>query len=243
MNHISSNSKKHWKSIGLPLLAVFLLLAGCTPYYQFQVDSIADKSVGLGESFIVVSGNPDLHEGNLRFIEAKNYVVKAMEGKGFYESRSLQNADMILEINFGVGDPREVLDVTHYPQTYWTHGRSYSVSVPVRNANGKVIGFERRIFREPSRSYTHWEERIQRVTLYDKSLELKAFDNRTGNSVQAAELWGVNVRNTDTSPDLRYYLPLMLAAAIPYIGENTGVIQTVQLTDTDPEVLFLREPS
>ncbi|MCG8525940.1 MAG: hypothetical protein MI748_06155 [Opitutales bacterium] len=190
-----------------------------------------------------MSGNPDMKGGDLRFREAARYVATALEGKGYRQTQQVGNADLLVELTFYTDEPREVLDVRHYPETYYRPGFAYSIQVPVYNSAGVVIGYRSRIMREPSRSYTHWQEQLESVTVYDKVMEISAYDNRPNAPTKdLEEMWSIVITNSDTSQDIRSYLPYMVAAAIPYIGEDTGSQIVVSITPDDPTATFIRNP-
>ena len=178
--------------------------------------------------------------GDLRFREAARYVATALEGKGYRQTQQVGNADLLVELTFYTDEPREVLDVRHYPETYYRPGFAYSIQVPVYNNAGVVIGYRSRIMREPSRSYTHWQEQLESVTVYDKVMEISAYDNRPNAPTKdLEEMWSIVITNSDTSQDIRSYLPYMVAAAIPYIGEDTGSQIVVSITPDDPTATFI----
>jgi len=221
------------------LSIVVLLTAACQPRYAFEVDSIASGEMNTGESFVIISANPEIRESDLRFREAANYIQLALEGLGLFQAPSSATADMIIELDFFLGEPRDSLTVRPHPETYWVPGRRYSVEVPVRNKEGQIIGYSRKVYHEPSQQYTQWEDRIESTTLFEKSLTLTAYDNRLGSSVKdPVQLWSVTVVNTDGSNDLRHYLPFMAAAALPYIGFDTGRKTVVVVSEEDLQAAF-----
>lgn len=224
-------------------LTLLLVLSACTPSYHFKVDAISDGAMQTEGSFFIVSGNPELKESDLRFREAATLVQTALEGKGFYRSPDVASADMLVEISFGMGEPREVLESRSYPETYWRPGFSYAIRIPVYDKSGDLVSFQTRIVREPSRSYTYWEERLDSTTLFEKHFTIEAFDNRLGSAQhEPQQLWSVVITNADSSDDLRGYLPYMIAAALPYVGTDTGSQIYVSIRPDDPTVQFLRSP-
>jgi hypothetical protein len=225
------------------LMASLLLLSSCTSYQYFKVDAISSGEPLGGTSFILVSGSPEIKEGELRFQHTASLVATALEGKGFHRAKDLGSADQLIEITYRVGEPRETVEVRRHPETYWRPGFSYTVTVPVLNRAGLVVGYRDRLYHEPSRSYTHWEDRIETSTVFEKELKVSSFDNRRGASIQnPKQLWSLTISNTNASDDLRYYLPYMLAAALPYVGEDTGSQIAVRLDPEDPKVDFIRNP-
>ncbi len=230
--------------IGLPLITL-LALASCTPSYRFKVDAIGGGEIQTGESFYLVSANTDLKESDLRFKEAAKYVQTALEGKGMHKARDIGAADVLIELTFGVGEPREILETRSYPETYWRPGFSYMVRLPVHDSGGVVIGYQNRLVREPPRSYTYWEDRMDSSTVFEKFLVIEAFDNRIARTagVESEQLWSVDISNVDSSDNMREYLPYMIAAALPYIAKDTGSQVFVSVKTDDPTVEFIRFPN
>ena len=229
--------------IGLPLLTL-LALASCTPSYRFKVDAIGGGEIQTGQSFYLVSGDADLKESDLRFKEAAAYVQTALEGKGMHKASNIGAADVLIELTFGVGEPREVLETRSYPETHWRPGFSYAIRVPVYGESGAVIGFQSRLVREPSRSYTYWQDRMDSSTVFEKFLVIEAFDNRIARTADENEqLWSVDISNVDSSDNMREYLPYMIAAALPYIAKDTGSQVFVSVQTDDPTVEFIRFPN
>ena len=226
----------------VPLL-LLLGLSSCTPSYHFKVDAISGGEISKGKSFVLISGNSDMKESDLRFREAAALVQTGLEGKGMRLASDISSADLLVELTFGVGEPREVMEVRSYPETHWHPGFSYAVSIPVFNKDGVVVSYQNRIVREPPRSYTYWDERMDSTTVFEKYLEIAAYDNRLGSAVNdPEELWGIVITNADYSDNIREYLPYMIAAALPYIGEDTGSQIYVSLKQDDPTVDFIRNP-
>jgi len=227
----------------LPALIVLSILTSCTPRHYFKVDAISGGEIQTSGSVFLVSGSADMKDSDLRFKEAANFVQTALEGKGFHVVEDIKSADTLVEISFGVADPREITEVRSYPQTYWHPGFSYAIRIPIYDKGGFVIDYQTRIVREPSRSYTHWEDRVETGTVFEKFLKIEAYDNRLGApSQEPLQLWSVVVSNSDYSDDIRDYLPYMVAAAIPYIGQDTGSQVFVSMQDDDPIAQFIRAP-
>ena len=231
------------KSLGVLLPVLVLLLTSCATRYTFKIDAISDGSMSNSGSFYLVSGNADMKENDLRFKEAAEYVATALEGKGYTRAREIARADMLVEVSFAVSEPKDVVDVRHYPETYWAPGLAYMISLPIYNSDGVVIAYENRSIYRPPRSYTRWEDRISTSTVYQKELTLTAYDNRLGASVSDPhQLWSVTVSNLDYSENLRGYLPYLVAAALPYVGEDTGSQVFMDLDRDDPQAEFIRNP-
>jgi len=228
--------------VGFPLLCL-LALSSCTQSYNFKVDAISSAQVQTEGSFYLVSGNPELKESDLRFKEAATYTQTALEGKGYRKAKDLATADIVVELSFGVGEPREIMEYRSYPETYWHPGFSYAIQLPIYDKGGLIIGYQTRMVREPARSYTHWSEYMDSSTVFEKYLKLEAFDNRLGSASQEPQqLWSVVITNADFSDNIREYLPFMIAVALPYMGQDTSSQIYTSIRVDDPTVAFIRFP-
>ena len=135
------------------------------------------------------------------------------------------------------------MEVRSYPETHWRPGFSYAINLPVYDKNGLVVSYQTRVVREPPRSYTYWDERLDSSVVFEKYLEIEAYDNRLGSPTSEPEqLWSIVITNSDYSDNVREYLPYMIAAALPYIGEDTGSQIFVSLKQDDPTIDFIRNP-
>lgn len=220
-----------------------LLSTACTPRYHFKVDAISGGELTNSGSFYLVSGISDVKENDLRFKEAARFVATALEGKGFHRSQDLGSADILVEIFFDIGEPRDILNVHHYPETHWQPGYSFAVRVPIYSDSGLLVDYRTQIVSRPSRSYTHWEEYIQSKTVFEKELTLTAYDNRMGASIkEPKQLWNVTVTNIDHSENLRAYIPYMVTAALPYMGKDTGSQIYLSIAQDDEQAAFIKYP-
>jgi len=62
------------RAITLALLSACLLIVSCTPGYRFKVDAIrGGGEIQTGSSFYLVSGNEDMRESDLRFMEVPDW--------------------------------------------------------------------------------------------------------------------------------------------------------------------------
>jgi hypothetical protein len=224
-------------------LAVVLLFTACTPSYRFGVNAISTAPIVESKSFHLVSGSKERSENDLYFREAARYVGTALEGKSLFEAESKSRADVLIAVDFYVGEPRESVRVYSTPRTYWRPGYSFVVSVPVYDRRGVFVGYRQRVVHEPGRSYTRWDERLTSVTEYEKTLTISAYENRPGQRLEdLKQLWSVDVTRIDGNEDIRRLLPYMTAAALPFMGEDTGSMIGVSIKETDPKLDFLKSP-
>ena len=250
----------HWKllkALGIAGVAA-LLTGGCASTYTFKVDAINNPEVEELYSYKIVSTNPEVSEEDLEFKEAAEYIKTVLSAKGMYEAPDVEHADMIIDLSYGVGEP-QVEYRKYYELVYATTTDRYStVATPVIKGKGnkanRVIKANRakairvnktkRASRVNERNRVELvglEEKVVPITVYEKHLRLTSRDNtQTDESEAPVQAWSIYVMNKDQSDDIRKYLPLMAAAAIEYVGENTETQQKIKVKEDDEKVSFVK---
>ena len=211
----------HWKllkALGIAGVAA-LLTGGCASTYTFKVDAVNNPEVEELYSYKIVSTNPEVSEEDLEFKEAAEYIKTALSAKGMYEAPDVEHADMIIDLSYGVGEPQ--IEFKTYSQPVygaWIHrGKLFRL---------KLVGMA---------------ERVVPITVYQKHIRLTSRDNTQSDESEApVQAWSIYVKNKDESDDLRKYLPLMAAAAIEYVGENTETQQKIKVKEDDEKVSFVK---
>lgn len=218
-----------------------LVFSGCQNTYSFKVDAINNPEIEGHKSYWIVNSNPAINEEDLEYKEVVQYVKTALSGKGLYEAPNIESADMIIDVSYGIGEP-QVDFKTYSTPVYMEVGGGYrTVSQPVKDANGNVRMVTRTIYIPPRREVVDMQEQVIPITTYEKFLRLTARDNTIQDESEApVQAWSIYVKNKDESDDLRKYLPLMAAAAVPYVGENTESQEVVKIKDTDESVGFVK---
>ena len=211
----------HWKllkALGIAGVAA-LLTGGCASTYTFKVDAINNPEVEGLYSYKIVSTNPEVSEEDLEFKEAAEYIKTALSAKGMYEALDVEHADMIIDLSYGVGEPQVEYRTYSQPENgEWIH-------------RGKLFRLE----------LAGMAEKVVPITVYEKHIRLTSRDNTQSDESEApVQAWSIYVKNKDESDDLRKYLPLMAAAAIEYLGENTDSQQEIKVKEGDESVSFVK---
>ncbi len=232
-----------FKSIRLLGFAAFALLGGgCASPYTFKVDAINNPDVEGYRSFKMVSSNAEFDENDLQYKEVSDYVKTTLSAQGLYEAPDTESADMIVDISFGVGEPQ--IDYKTYTTPIYavSSGGPRQVSIPIFDNKGNIIGYRNvTVYDPPRKQVVDFEEKMVPVTTYEKYLRLTARDNQNVDDSEApAQVWSIYVKNKDESDDLRKYLPLMAAAAVPYVGASTESQKEITLKESDDEVTFVK---
>ncbi len=221
-----------------------IVISGCNSTYSFKVDAInnPDPTVKELKSYKIVSSNAQINEEDLEFKEVSHYIKTALSGKGYYEAPDLQKADMVIDVSYGVSEPQTDFKTKTSP-IYGRSGGGYrSISTPVIDKNGKVRYVNSTVFTPPRVEMIGVQEQIVPIITYEKYLRMTSRDNReVENNESPTQVWSIYVKNKDESEDLRKYVPLMAAAALPYVGENTENQQEIKIKEEDDIVDFVKK--
>lgn len=225
--------------------ALLLLAAGCSTMktYTMNVEarSIPERMEGR-ESYRLVTRNLERDETSLRYREAEEQIRTALSGIGLYEAPNPDDADMVIEIDYGVSPPKEILIEFEEPIFITVPGRIEYVPRTVTRPDGSVVTILVPVPTAPEQVFAGTQRRLRPSTVYDKYLTITGIgiERRDGDE-RRESIWTVNVTNQNESDDLREHIPVMVAAALDYIGTNTEREQRVRIRANDRDVTFIRE--
>jgi hypothetical protein len=232
--------------LALLLVGLSALFSGCATTYRFKVDAVKNPETEITEekkSFRIVSANPEMDEEDLRFKEAKAYVATALSSKGMYEAPPGTEADMTIELDFGMEEPRTKFYTVSEPVYAVVGGGTRTIMVPVRDPNtGRITYVPQVVYEQPQRELVGFQDRVVTVTVYEKYIRISARESQEeAGDRPPRELWSVYVTNEDESDDLRKYVPLMVSAAMDSVDDNTSSQKEVVLTQEDERVTFVKK--
>lgn len=224
--------------------ALSLLLTGCNTTYEMEVDAIKNPQIQGAETYVIVPRDPEQDVNDLRYKETVDYIKTALSAKGMYEAIDPLDADMVIEVDYGMEPPRREFKVVEEPVFATIQEPDRIQTVQQRDPKtGRVITYTVRIPGRRSRELIGYEERLVSVVVNEKYMELTAKENMmeaVASDVPAQEIWSVRVRNYDENDDLREYLPIMAASVADYVGEDTGDNQSIRLKENDEVVQFIK---
>ncbi len=228
------------------LLGLTALFSGCATHYKFKVDAVKNQESQITEekkSFRVVSANPEMDEDDLRFQEAKQYVKTALSSKGLYEAPPGTEADMVVEVDFGMEEPRTKFYTVSEPVYATVGGGTRTILVPVIDPTTKRVRYVPQVvYDPPQRELVGFQDRVVTVTVYEKYIRITSRQTpEEAGDHPPRELWSVYVTNEDESDDIRKYVPLMVSAAMDSMDENTSSQKEIVLTQDDERVKFVKE--
>ncbi len=223
---------------------LLLLLSGCNTTYEMEVDAISNPSITDAESYIIIPRDPETDVNDLRYKETVDYIKTALSGKGLYEALDAEEADMVVEIDYGMEPPRQEYRVVEEP-VFATIQQPDTIQQVAQTdpKTGRTVVYNVRVPGRLSRELIGYEERLKSVVVNEKYLELTAKENTlvTSSDIPPQEIWSVQVRNYDENNDLREYIPIMAASVADYAGEDTGSNHNVRLREKDDVVQFIKK--
>ncbi|MDP0500751.1 MAG: hypothetical protein Q7P63_11710 [Verrucomicrobiota bacterium JB022] len=229
--------------IGVILVGLLgLALTGCTTAYYVSVDSMSrpdalqpSAEAGNLQYYTLESSDPKVQPGDLRFTETAQYLEAALAGAGYIYTTSPSEADVIVTFDTELKGPIRSSETSYEPVYY---SRPSYTRVAIVNKKGNVVGYSW----APGPYYTDVvHQRYDRtVSLYQKSLTLSA-RARNADGKPGEELWNVTARSTDQSGDLRAYTPVLAAAAMNYIGQETNGEQRLVLKEDSEMLRYVRQ--
>ena len=226
--------------IGIVFLCFF---SGCASSYKLTVDALSNPEFsGTGESYAIVTRDSAFDKTDETYQKVESCVKTALSGRGMYEAASVEKADVILDISYGVSVPRvEYKTYSEVVQTQPDRVVESVVYVTIVDPNTGKIRVVPQIRRQVVRGAYGTVERIVPVTTYQKFLRITAHDNlNSEENERLVQAWSVYVKSEDESEELDKYIPLLAAASLDYVGENTQEAEQIVVSDNDDDVIFVK---
>ncbi len=225
------------------ICSIFLLaiLNGCAvgPTFITQVDSIAAPDTTNKTTYILFPGNKNTSPNDLRYIEFKNYVNKALQAKGFKET-NLDDADIAIFLTYGISDPNTE-QYTYSVPTWGQTGVSSSTTYGTLNTFGNNATYSGTTTYTPSYGITGSTTHLGTRTTYFRYLDIGAYDlDEYRKTEQLKQVWKTTTTSTGSSGDLRQVLPVLVAASSQYLGTNTGKKLSIELKENDESVKAIK---
>lgn len=209
--------------------AAAALFAGCTSVYQVKVEALARPVAASGGavSYRIKDAADGTRADSLRRQEIARHVRTALSAHGMYESPSAASADLVVEIEYGIGPER--VQQTVYQEL--ANGR------PVRE--GELRGARPEGVARELMGYT---ELANTTVVREKHMSICARQNRQGDSDEPpVEVWRVYVSIDDEGDDLRGRLPVLASAAMDHVGGTTQGVASMEVRSDDERVKFIRK--
>lgn len=221
------------------LVLCCLGLVGCvtsSPSFFVNVDSINRNNIVAGTKYMIVSGNKDVKQDDLQFLEFSSYIKRALLLNKFELVKDVTKADVLIFLNYGIGEPEE-LHFTYSRPIYGQTGVASSNTFANISTFGNMATGSATTTYTPSYGVVGSSLHSGTIISYTRFFALKAVDaKQVINNEELSELWATKVISTGSSDDLRRVFPVMVAAAKPYFAKNTGRKIEVHINEGDDGV-------
>ncbi len=225
-------------------MTTFACSYGWAKKHVLLVDAISnpDFPIRPGLSYTIISSDLKIDIESPRYKRASICVKFILSGLGYYEAPNRKNADLLVDISYGMEEPHVDFDVR---STHPSTSRIAEVMDPTGRSpypNRRFHIGDLGIAGGRNTRLVGTTERIIPKTIYAKFLEITVIQNQPLNSdKEITEAWRVKVIQQNESTDIDKYLPLLAAAAIPYFGQKTQSQEKVVLRDRDESVIFVKK--
>ncbi len=218
-----------------------LLLGGCATKREVTVDSMAEPAFNTQQqrSYVIRVKSPDGEPGReLRDREAAGHIKTALSAQGMWEAANAEDADLIVEVDYGIDDPRVRFDIIPAPIYTGVVPDESIRQVPAANAPEVSGGGGFTIGR--LRGPDHNQITVA-VVVREKHLTVSARENRpVAEGRMPPEVFRVSASIEDESTDLRGSLPVLASAVMDKIGRSTDGYATETIEENGEAVKFIR---
>ena len=217
------------KMLGVTFLAVLVLSCSTTKTIVLQIDSIGKAQYGAERSYIFMPTDKDVKSSDLRFMEYVSYIERALAGKGYRKSANADEANIIIYVTYGVGEPREHSYTYSVPLYGIINGTKPSGPPPGSPPGSHPFGSYNPVYGIIG-STTEYSS----YTTYFRYCKIEAFDLKLlRESGAEKQLWSTVITSTGRSDDLRQAMPYLIAGAKDYIATDTGRKVEINVPEDD----------
>lgn len=204
--------------------------------FHVNVDSISSGELLSGSKCIILPIDPN-SVSQLQFKEYSQYIKRALEKKGYRIADSMDEARLVIFLKYGISEPEE--NIYSYSTPVWGQtgvSSSYSTGT-IHSFGGGMSSYSGTTTYMPEYGITGYQSHIRTEISYTRYVLLDAYDlEEYKNTQKEVQLWRTVAISTGSSVDLRRVFPVMLAASMEYIGENTGKQIKITLYESDKRI-------
>ncbi len=224
-------------------MAAVVFVAGCATSTEVKIDAIARPKAEEAISYQIRSKNAALGDDSLRYKEAAGMVRTALSGKGLYEAPNPEKADLVVDLDYGVGPPQSKIETVAEPVYRVVPGRITTQTVQVgTDRRGNPIYQTVTVQEPPTTEFDGYREYQVRVTVYEKYLRLSASENKpAAEGRPPTQLWSLDITSEGESKDVRKALPVLAAASIEYVGKDSQGQKTIKIKDNSSDIAFVKK--
>lgn len=188
-----------------------LALSACATGLRTQVSRYQAMPAPQGQSFVIVPHNPS-DMGGLEFSRYAEMVAQGMEAQGYARAPSINQATMVVQVGYGVGEPQT--EIRTYPSHYGGYG--YGWGYPFYGHRSYYWGWA-----DPF--WYGYDDSIRTYTYYITELDI---DIRR--KVDNASLFEGSAKARSRTDELARTVPSLVEAMFTGFPGNSG--ETLKIT-------------
>jgi hypothetical protein len=232
----------------LTSLALAAFFSGCStlpppspPKYIVSVSGFASPDATIKKHYVIIPGNKDTTTADLEFQEYSSMLKRIVDGAGFTQVNSIDEAEVALFFSYSISDGEERTSSYTVPNFGQTGVLSSNTYGTIRSSGSGTSTFSGTTYNIPSYGITGYSHGMQSFTSFNRVIRIEAYDVKAYNeSKDMKQIWKLGLSSRGSSGDLRKLVPVMLVAASPYIGKSTTSAIMIEMTDEDPRIEAIR---
>ena len=202
-----------------------LLVAGCTPTLDIAVDGYAAPGAPATTRYALVPADPRVSENDLQFATLSAELEHVLAARGWTRVAGRKDAATLVRFGHAVSGP--INDIREYDRPEFGVTGYYMARNTAPGPNGTVVSSATMV---PVYGQTGYTRTLDARILYATSAYVEASDLAKDKD-NPPQLWKTTITTTDSTGDARSLLPVMLRAAAPYLGTDTGGLRHVTVED------------
>jgi len=220
------------------ILLAAVPLTSCTSSFVVQVSAIADPAANTNNKrYVLVNGNTEGQEDDLFFREFSAYFIPILAEKGYQRVDSRKDADMEIFFRYAISEGRTGVNTFARPIYETIGGNTINITRTRTNEAGATTTTRSTVYVPLQTIYAGTILESRSYTVYTSSAALEAYKIKPAGKI----LWKTLMNITTDSNDLRTTIPIMAAAAAPYLAGNSGAAKKIRLTPDDPKISAIRK--
>jgi len=229
----------------IPIIFLTLILISFTSClmtrFNVKISSLQHPTISEKRKVIILPLDQNISQNDLQFQEFSKYVKNALAANGFTVVNSFNEAEAVVFLFYGIGDPQQHIQTVTVP-TWGQTGISSSTTSGTISSFGNTSIFKGTTTYEPEYGITGTQTITKSYVSYFRYAYLVAYDiHHFIQTEEMLQVWSTEISSTGSSGDLRRVFPVMIAAAAPYIGANTGKQIEVIIAEEDEKVIQIKE--
>ena len=235
------------KLIKISSVLLIILLSGCSTLsnigkvrFGVAVDSFASGEASSKKTYMLLPGNQGITEADLEFQEYGAYLKRVMEAKGYIYTTSKEDADLVVYLAYGIGDPETYQYAYSLPEWGHTGYLSSRTYVAQTGDDGEKTYRSYTTF-TPTYGFRGYSTYLDTETAYRRFAVITAYDyEQFKKDKKEVQLWKTTIASMGTSDDLRRIFPVLMAASETYLATDTGHKVYLTIYEDDDTVLNVK---